>query len=77
MRAYILCELELISQNLSQNLMFVFPSVAKLATYLHAVQTGSFMESQNIEETMHGLITKYSNLNLLGVAIESQMRKSS
>jgi hypothetical protein len=59
-RAYILRELELDGQTLGQNLMFEFPSIAKLATYLHAVQTGSSIHNKSNDELMQDLVAKYS-----------------
>lgn len=60
-RAYLIRELDLRGHNLRQNLMFNFSNVAKVAKYLHALQTGWFIVSQANAEIMQELVTKYSN----------------
>lgn len=60
-QAYLIHKLNLSDHNLSQNLIFDVSNVAKLAKYLHALQTVSFVESQASLKIMQDLVTKDSN----------------
>ena len=57
---YLIHKLNLSDHNLSQNVLFDY-NVAKLAKYLHALQTALFVESQANLEIMQDLVTKDSN----------------
>lgn len=61
LRAQILRELELGGNSPGQNLMFVYPSVAKLAIYLYSLRTGASTERKNDENIMRNLLAKYSD----------------
>jgi thioester reductase-like protein len=59
-RAHILRELDLGGKTAGQNVVFDYPSVDQLATYLHSLRTGLELHEQTEEEIMQELVAKYS-----------------
>jgi thioester reductase-like protein len=60
-RGHIMRQLDLSGQVLSQNVVFEYPSIVKLANHLHSMTHGSSFEKKDEIEIMLELIQKYSS----------------
>lgn len=59
-RAKVVREISVGEHKLGGNVVFDYPTVSKLAEYLHALRIGSTLESQSEEDIMRQLLQKYS-----------------